>query len=117
MRMGRCSHIISLLLLAVVALTAQSAAAARTMPDAHGQMVICTGTGPTMVYFDANGEPTGAPVICPDYALSLIVALGMEDVSLASTRVWGTVQVQLSFVTARSLQSIAQKARGPPVLI
>ena len=67
--MSRVSHILGYVLAAVIALTAQSAAVARTMPDATGQMVLCTGTGPVMVYTDEDGNPTSAPHICPDFAV------------------------------------------------
>jgi len=41
-------------LVALVTMTSQSAAVARTMPGPDGQMVICTGSGPLMVYVDAR---------------------------------------------------------------
>ena len=45
-------------------------ATARGASAATGQMVICTGTGPVVVYIDDEGQPTAAPHICPDCVLA-----------------------------------------------
>lgn len=58
--------LVSLLLMA----TGHSMAMARGAAAATGQMVICTGAGPTTVYTDADGAPTDAPHICPDCILA-----------------------------------------------
>lgn len=64
-------YILSLLLI----VTAQGVAASRGMSAAVGQMVLCTGTGPVVVYMDENGQPTKPPHFCPDYAISLLGAV------------------------------------------
>ena len=115
--MRRFSHIISLCLATLVVLTAQSAALARTMPDATGQMVICTGTGPMMVYVDANGEPTGAPQICPEYALGLIVALESAVLELDAHGVWHRLGALYVGLELSVLRLGTPNARGPPVLV
>lgn len=114
--MKRTSHILSLLLAVVIALTAQSAALARTMPDATGQMVICTGTGPVMMYFDAEGEPTAPPHICPDYALSIVVALDASELVFAAKGAWHSEQREFARVAGRVLHLGTPRARGPPDL-
>ncbi len=60
------------LLAFMLAFTAQSMAVARGMPGPDGTLVICTGSGPVMIYLDADGHPVKPPHICPDAALSLI---------------------------------------------
>ncbi|UYV36683.1 hypothetical protein N4R57_17045 [Rhodobacteraceae bacterium D3-12] len=67
---------IALFLALMLAFTGQSMAVARGMPDATGQIVLCTGSGPLVISVDANGQPTGAAHICPDFAAALFVALG-----------------------------------------
>ncbi|MEN8893921.1 hypothetical protein [Planktotalea arctica] len=115
--MTRPSHFLGALLVALIALTAQSAALARTMPDAAGQIVLCTGNGPLMVYVDEEGQPTEPPHLCPDYALSLIVALDVVISDFAPVGVWQRQcreHVSEQHITVRLG---ARKARGPPVLI
>jgi len=63
---------IALLLTAALLLTGHSAAASRFDRDATGQVILCTGSGPVTVYVDENGEPTGAPHICPDCITHLL---------------------------------------------
>ncbi len=59
----------------LVILTGQGLAGSRGMDRAVGQMVLCTGSGPVVVYMDAEGQPTQAPHYCPDYALALLGAI------------------------------------------
>ncbi len=116
-RMTRSMHIFGYFLVTLIALTAQSAAIARTMPDAAGQMVLCTGNGPVMVYFDEHGEPTAPPHLCPDFALSLILGLDVEDVTRAAMGAWSLGE-SLPFVKRRVVFEIGTpNARGPPVLM
>lgn len=56
----------------MLAFTGLSMAVARGAPGPAGEMVICTGQGPVMIYLDAEGQPVDAPHLCPDGALSLI---------------------------------------------
>ncbi|MGH1577358.1 hypothetical protein [Planktotalea sp.] len=111
------SFLLSAVLACVIALTAQSAAVARTMPDATGQMVICTGVGPTMVYVDENGEPTTPPQLCPDYALSLIVALDSSDVVFSASGLWTSQEAEVLNDGVSTLRLGAPNARAPPALI
>lgn len=116
-RMRRFSHILSYALAAIIALTAQSGAVARMMPDATGQIVICTGSGPMMVYTDENGEPTSAPHVCPDCTMSLIVALTDQEKSLAATGDWSR-ETASSLVAGRIVVKFGTpSARGPPLMI
>lgn len=107
----------SVLLVALVLMTAQSAAVARTMPDATGQMTLCTGTGPTMVYMDAQGNPTGPPHICPEYALSLILALDTPVANVTATGRWISLVVPEPVHTLAMHKRTTARARGPPRLV
>lgn len=66
---------LALALAALVALTGQGLAASRGLDAAVGQMEICTGTGPVIVYMDERGQPAKPPHYCPDYALTMLGAI------------------------------------------
>ena len=74
-------HILPYVLSLLVCLTGQGVAASRGMDAAVGQMVLCTGTGPVMVYVDDTGQPTHPPHYCPDHALSLLGAIHVDAVA------------------------------------
>lgn len=59
----------------LVILTGQGFAASRGIDHVAGQVVLCTGGGPVVVYVDAEGQPTRAPHYCPDFALNLLGAI------------------------------------------
>ncbi|GAA6182559.1 hypothetical protein [Shimia sp.] len=63
---------VTLLLVAVLVLTGHSLAIARGMPGAAGYAEYCIGQSAVMVPVDAEGNPTGAPHLCPDVSLSLL---------------------------------------------
>jgi len=65
-------RILPLALSLFVILTGQGVAVSRGMDRAVGQMVLCTGKGPVVIYMDAEGQPTQAPHFCPDHALALL---------------------------------------------
>ncbi len=65
-----------------VVLTGQGVAVSRGVDKAVGQMVLCTGNGPVVVYMDENGQPTAPPHYCPDYALTLLGAVAIAQPSL-----------------------------------
>ncbi|MEM7089027.1 MAG: hypothetical protein AAF496_05595 [Pseudomonadota bacterium] len=66
----------------LLVLTGQSVASSRGMDMSAGQMVLCTGAGPVVVYIDENGQPTSPPHYCPDYALTLLGAIAVPQVPL-----------------------------------
>lgn len=117
-KMTRVNHsFLSIALSLLLALTAQSVAASRGMDRAVGQMVLCTGTGPVVVYMDENGQPTKAPHFCPDYALSLLGAVFADQSPHPSEpdRVQpGPLRGISNLVVARVH---GQPARGPPVRV
>ena len=54
----------------ILALTSQMMAVTRVGTDAAGQVVLCIGAKAVVVYVDDEGQPTAAPHICPDCALT-----------------------------------------------
>ncbi|TNF19700.1 MAG: hypothetical protein EP318_13825 [Rhodobacteraceae bacterium] len=102
------------LLALLLGLTAQSMALARGASGAVDEIILCTGSGPIMVAVDENGEPTGRAHICPEFTLSLFVALAPDQVpdvapawhDLGLAIRWGAHPVQ------RPLRDAL--ARGPP---
>ncbi|NEK22322.1 hypothetical protein GV827_07910 [Sulfitobacter sp. JBTF-M27] len=81
--------LIALSLALMLALTSQVMAVTRVSTDATGRVVLCVGDQIVSVYVDDQGQPTTAPHICPDCALSegyvpsVPVAVQPQDVSLA----------------------------------
>ncbi len=101
----------------LVVLTGQGLAASRGMDRAVGHMVLCTGTGPVVVYMDAEGQPTRPPHYCPDYALSVLGAIAEVDQVLptAPDRVQPTPVREAQSLVASPVP--ASPARAPPVVI
>ncbi|MEK0164157.1 DUF2946 family protein [Phaeobacter sp. JH20_36] len=106
---------LALALIALMAVTGVSAQAG--MRDATGQMVICTGTGPVMVYIDSDGQPVSPPMDCPecltftaDLALSLPLP-AQSTLPRQLTRDLGESAAILPMVR------LAAWARGPPELV
>lgn len=103
-------------LIALLVLTSASLAVARAAPDAAGQMVLCTGSGPVVVHVDETGTPVDPPHYCPDCAMTLLAAVAGEN---ASFKITGSVSA-LVFETSASHFSSAPdpgaKARGPPLV-
>lgn len=98
----------------MLALTGQSMAVARAASGPAGEMVLCTGTGPALVYVDENGAPTGAPHICPDCALTLLLALDAPEMAVLPM-VARSVALPMPTVKATGLRSQRRAmARGPP---
>ncbi|WP_149775794.1 hypothetical protein [Ruegeria intermedia] len=101
----------------LLALMAQGVAASRGMDRAVGQMVLCTGTGPVVVYMDENGQPTKASHYCPDYALNLLGAVFADQPphSSAPDRVQPDPPRETSNLVVARVHG--QPARGPPVRV
>ena len=105
------------LLSLLIVLTGQAAAMAHAAPAPGGQVELCTGDqGPVMVYLDEDGQPTGPPVYCPDFALSLILALADQPVICGLCRA-GVDRVSGVFLSGTVVTRgvPVPPARGPPV--
>ena len=111
-------HILSLVLSLLVVLTGQAAAVAHGAPGPAGRMELCTGSGPVMVYVDADGQPVGDPVYCPEFALSLILALDLPDVTAGPVALKVVPQGYVVPVAGAARQALIERvARGPPARI
>lgn len=101
----------------LMGLTSQSLAVARVSTGPAGQVTLCTGTGPVMVYVDENGAPTGPPHFCPEAALSLIMAVAAPEAAVQwmgrETRMSG----RTGAVAIIKYHSIISRARDPPDLV
>jgi len=105
---------LALVLALLLVLTGQSMAIARGASGPAGEMVLCTGTGPVLVYVDENGAPTKPSQYCPDCALSLLVAMPAPDMDqlLVAVR---SVELPLQPVALMRPQSLLRAtARAPP---
>jgi hypothetical protein len=111
-----CPRPLAAILLALtLVVTGQSLALARGTATAAGEMVICTGTGTVTVPVDAEGNPTGPPVVCPDCALTAMAAMpvtqAVAGLALSSRARRTGLPRQ---VAAVSRERVAPRARGPP---
>jgi hypothetical protein len=102
------------ILSAALVLAAFGGASARMMRSATGQMVICTGTGPAVIYVDDAGQPAKPPHPCPD-CISLTLETGLVPSCSAPADAlqvghWADGGARMAPV----LLPAAPKARAPP---
>ncbi|WP_300072137.1 hypothetical protein [uncultured Ruegeria sp.] len=109
------NRVLPLILSLLVILTGQGVAASRGMDNAVGQMVLCTGSGPVVVYMDENGQPTSPPHYCPDYALSLLGAVMVPSVVLPEVSQQRLPSPQRQTGSLIALPKPRRPARAPPV--
>ncbi len=113
----RLSTFISATLMALLVLTGSALAMARGAGHVAGQMVICTGTGPVMVYLGELGQPTDPPVYCPDAVVSMIEDAVVSDLPRPQRNASG----QECFAHLVALMSTtphsAFEARAPPLSV
>jgi len=106
---------LALFLACAMALTAHSAAAMRGMPDASGQIVICTGTGPETITVEADGQPVTPSHDCPECITLILDAVTLGESVPPPTP--GPVEAGLSFeVIPHAVRSqLRALARAPPL--
>jgi len=108
---------ITLLALAVM-VSSVTMAVARQQPRPMGEMVLCTSYGMVVMSVDAQGQPTGPMMPCPDCVLSLA---GLEG-GAATVPLPAQALVALAHAL-RSLPATAPEApvfrhpRAPPVAV
>ena len=107
----------SLLLALALVLTGQGMAMARGGSAASGQMVICTGTGPMVVHVDAQGQPTHAPVLCPDAALHAPLAAALSRPAVPASRIAYVPPSQPAPTKARNHAKPTPPSRAPPLMV
>lgn len=106
-----------LLLALVLSLTGQTMAVARGAAPAVGVMVLCTGAGPRAVLVDESGAPTGPRHLCPDCALSLLVA-APDSPATPLVRAYARLDPIAPAPGRAAKPSLpVPSARGPPALL
>ena len=105
----------TILLVLVLAFTGHSMAIARGMPNAAGEIILCTNAGIVSVAVDENGQPVDKPHICPDCALSFSDVvhqdLRLPIRPLGMSECLATPRSQIAWPA----DNIRPFARGPPV--
>ena len=108
---------LALLLALLLVVTGQSLAVTRGSGGPAGQMVLCTGAGPLMVYVDENGAPTGPPVYCPDFGLTLFNAMILADLG-ATGDITGRASLVMPVAPVRGIVGFGDAlARAPPFVV
>ena len=113
--MRRFQSSFTILLVAVLVLTAQSMAVARGTAMSAGQIILCTGTGPVTVDVDKNGQPVRPTHICPDCALSELVAVDEPAFLPAEPLTVSALQWRGQTITMISALRHPASARDPPL--
>jgi len=108
-------HLLSFMMVLVLALTSQSMAVARGANAATGQMVLCTGNGPLAVYVDASGAPTSAPHICPDSAMNVLFEVQAPEFNAPQQVLCFEVGLRLSLPARLAARALMPPTRAPPV--
>jgi len=108
----------ALLLALSLILTGQAMTVAHGAPGPAGQVVLCTGTGPALVYVDENGQPTDPPIFCPDCAPGTLTGVLAPVVSVSFTLYFSPAIIPPHDVILRcaTLPDCAN-ARAPPVAV
>lgn len=113
--MFRLRPILHLTLVLTVLLTAQVMGAARGQARVAGEMVICSGQGVVTLRVDADGNPVGPPMICPDCALTLLVQGAPEGGSLAPpVSVAPVIWPRPLAASVKPITPVHSQARAPP---
>ena len=80
-------------------------------------MVICTGSGPLMVYVDADGNPVQAPHICPDCVLNLLAAIAPQGLHVERASSWGLLRGVDASRAGLAVLAPVPSARAPPFVL
>jgi len=108
---------LALTLAALLTLTGQSIAVARGMPGPSGMMELCTGTGPVMVYVDAQGQPTAPPRYCPDDAFHVLSIVALPDAVTAPPVTLSRLTPVQQDAAVADLRPVPATARAPPAFV
>ena len=108
---------LAFVLIAMLAFTSQSMAVARGATGVAGQIVLCTGTGPVAVYVDEDGQPTGPPHICPDFALHFLEAVAAPDIAPVPMATTVERAVFAPGAIRAETRTIIASARAPPAAV
>lgn len=108
------NRFLSFALSLLVILTGQGVAASRGVDTAVGQMVLCTGVGPVVIYMDAEGQPAKPPHFCPDYALTLLGAIAVVSHVLPDAPSYAGPYLERGDRSLIAAPVPFQPARAPP---
>ncbi len=108
---------LAIVLSLLVVLTGQGVAASRGVGEAVGQMVLCTGDGPVLVYMDETGQPVKPPHYCPDFALNLLGAVLDDPLSVPPAPGRANPALQRDAGNLIALPLPQTPARAPPVSV
>ncbi len=109
--------ILCVVLSAMVILTGLGVASSRGIDKVAGQMVLCTGAGPVVVYMDKDGQPTQAPHYCPEFALSLLGAVEPQPADLPYVSDALSPQPPRGATSLIAADVPNRPARSPPVVV
>ncbi|MCC1492083.1 hypothetical protein [Cognatishimia sp. F0-27] len=98
----------------MLAVTSLQMAVAQGQPRAEGQIVICKGMTVVTISVDADGNPVETVGVCPDYALSLFMALPDMPGMLVPAPVVGSALPLPDAVVLRLTPERPLNARAPP---
>ncbi len=110
-------QITAVLSIALMLLTAQTAAMARGQAPAVGEAVICLGGQAVSVAIDAEGKPTGPRHFCPDCVIHFAALDHSPVLAVAPMRLAGRIATLALAQSAAFAQPAELRARGPPVSV
>lgn len=108
---------LSLFLTLALAFTSLTMAQARGAAAATGQMVICSGLGTTIIYVDAEGQPTQAPHMCLDCLMLLATDSAPVPLTLITNIFHLPRNVQASDHNPPHLTGLTPPSRAPPLTV
>ena len=109
-------NLITCMLALIMAVTSVGLASARGQTHVGGQVVLCSGGRIVTVTLDINGEPMGPTHICPDMALTMMLAVADAPANLARPDAQGAVLGVDTISQTVPVISHLSRARAPPVL-
>lgn len=95
-------------------LTGQGLAMARGSTGPVGQVVLCAGSGPVVVFLDEDGNPTGPPHFCPDFTLHLIGDATLPEEAALPRRAAAVAHPPAAGQSVPGRAVHGFHARGPP---
>ncbi|WP_372604253.1 hypothetical protein [Actibacterium sp.] len=106
--------IFTLALALMLAMTSLTLAVARGQAPAVSDVVICSGFGLQVIHLDAEGNPVGAPHICPD-GVAAFVSLDVPQPVVPAQELEPGERLPIAQQRAQSdLSRTRAVARGPP---
>ncbi|WP_422047741.1 hypothetical protein [Shimia sp.] len=106
---------ISGVLALVLVLTGHSMAIARGMPGVAGYAEYCIGENPVMVPVDADGNPTGAPHLCPDFSASLLTWIAVPEATIEAHFGQSRIARLALGDHVEAIRQTSPSARAPPI--